>query len=260
MRNRIVLLFAAVLSASACDVPEHRSEPPLRELGPPPRPVTLLSGQPPTPPLKALMKDHALNGITMRDAVGRGDVDVAKRAAQALAQLHVEGNIPPGAGDKLSAMNLAAERASTARNVDEAAAGLAEITRTCGDCHATQGGPRAALGTPPSDEPSVAPRMSRHQWAVTRLWEGLVAPSDQAWLDGARVLADAPLEPEAFTPGKSPVAAIGTLAARVHDLGGKAATVSRSEDRGRLFAELMSTCAACHERVRRGGQPAAKTK
>ncbi len=196
---------------------------------------------------KARMRDHDVHGAKLRDAVARADLDAAHREARALAELRPEGDLVPTWRDRLDAMNAAAARVAGARDVAGASNGLAALARTCGDCHATLGGPVDTTGEPPPEGADVALRMKRHDWAATRLWEGLVVPSDRAWRAGARVLQDAPLKPETLTPGKTPVIAVDALAESVHALGRKASVVASPTDRGAVYGELMATCGSCHE-------------
>jgi len=103
----------------------------------------------------------------------------------------------------------------------------------------------------PDEGDGIGPRMHRHQRAVARMWDGLVVPSDAAWKVGARVLADAPMEPERS------VETMATLAASVHQLAVKAHTLTTGEERSLLYGELITTCATCHSQstatVRSGG-------
>ena len=95
--------------------------------------------------------------------------------------------------------------------------------------------------------------MRRHQWAMDRLWDALVVPSDDAWNAGALALAEAPLVPEQLTPSKSPAPRVAELAQTVHDLGLKAASADRGDARAEVYGELLATCAECHKWL--GGGP-----
>jgi cytochrome c553 len=100
--------------------------------------------------------------------------------------------------------------------------------------------PRPKLAEP-TDQRS---RMHRHEWAVDRLWEGLIAPSDSSWAEGADVLESAPFMPQlAVREGGE---AIETLGQRLHAFGRRAAAESSAEGRAKLYGELLTTCASCH--------------
>jgi hypothetical protein len=251
MRTILIVLGAAplLIGQAGC-----RSNPPSSN-GSHAGPATLTSAPVvDTATLKVQMRDHAAHAAAMRDAVTRADLDAAKREAKTLADLRVEGGAAPAWRERLAAMNVAASRVAGAKDLAESSRALSAVARTCGDCHATLGGPHLVVDEPPENAPGpVVPRMQRHQWAAARLWDGLVGPSNRSWRAGATVLMDAPLEPEILTPGRSPVPAIGALASSVHDLGRKARVVEAPADRGAIFGELMSTCSACHQRL--GGGP-----
>jgi cytochrome c553 len=199
------------------------------------------------------MKDHAILGVTMRDAVTRGDLEAARRAANALAELPIESGLSSSRRGRLDAMILAAQHARAAQDMRDAARSLSALAETCGACHTAFGGPRTVSTAAPTDEPDLKTHMLRHQWGAARLWEGLAVPSDEAWKSGAQVLSDAPFPAERLTPGKSPVPAIGKLTKSVHDLGRKAVTLEDSSARVELYGELMATCASCHQWL--GGGP-----
>jgi hypothetical protein len=86
--------------------------------------------------------------------------------------------------------------------------------------------------------------MFRHAWAVERLWEGLTAPSDNAWQAGAAALVHAPSVAPQTRPSLPP-AIIETLSL-VRRLGEKASNAENSTARERVYGELLVTCAQCH--------------
>jgi hypothetical protein len=202
--------------------------------------------------LRARMRDHEAHGEAMHQAVVRSDLGVAKREARVLAEMRLGSGIEPTWRHKLEAMNGAAERVARARDLDEAAGGVGAVARTCGDCHASLGGPKApAVGEAPPGEGSLTAQMARHAWAAARMWDGLVVPSDDTWLAGARALADAPLSPSRLPADQSRAMEIVNLVAATHELAREAAATGDQAARAALFGELTGTCAACHVKVRR---------
>lgn len=200
------------------------------------------------PPVDA----HAMQGLMIRDAVVRGDLDETKKAANALVAL-VSKHEAPTPESRLEAMVIAAHRVAEANTMNEAARSFAFLAERCGECHVATRGPASGPATPPPETLGLTPRMRRHQWGAARLWEGLVAPSDEAWLSGARVLADAPLTAEQTLAGRTPVPEIATLAASVHELGLDATHATKASTRIGIYGEVLTTCATCHTRV--GGGP-----
>ena len=195
------------------------------------------------------MHDHASHGRTMRDAVAHADLDLARQQAKALEETRIDDSAEPVWHDKLEAMHAAAARVAQAADLREASLGAAALARTCGDCHAVFAGVRTILvaEAPPGGLDAV-PRMERHQWAVARLWNGLVIPSPKVWAAGARALADAPLDPERATPNGS-LDAIDQLASSVRHLGLKAQDAEGDDERTAIYGELLMTCSGCHQRL-----------
>lgn len=252
MRTRLSHGVATLFLVVGCRTNEKPSVP-FPELDTPaPAGPTLLQS-PLEAPVEARMRHHATLGLAMRDAVARGDLAAAARAADLLVELPPARGFSSPPGEKLDAMILAAQNVRDAPDAQDAARAVAAVAATCGACHAAAGGRRAAWPDAPLDEPDVSSHMVRHQWAVARLWDGLAAPSDAAWKRGAQVLADAPIPAERLTPGQSPVPAIGTLARQVRDLGRSAVTLDAVPARVVLYGKVLGTCASCHERL--GGGP-----
>lgn len=244
----LTVALPVLVAASSC-----RSGTPVQPDRSPGEPATVTTlthaGGLASPSVAGQMRDHDAHGAALREAVARADLGAARREAQALADYRLPGSVGTAWRKSLDAMNSAAASVTKAKDLDEASRRLSAVAVTCGDCHATLGGPTPIVGEPPGEGSGVGAHMKRHQWAASRLWDGLVLPSDDAWRAGARVLAGAALEPERLTPGRSPVPAIGAMAAAVHDLGRAASVTAAPVDRAAAFAELMTTCAACHERL-----------
>ena len=96
--------------------------------------------------------------------------------------------------------------------------------------------------TAPSDDGTPRTRMARHQWAVDRLWEGMVGASDHHWRLGLNVLATTPLP-------FSPLTDAPALAAQLQSYAQHAIatqTTESLEERAREYGEMLVTCAACH--------------
>ena len=150
-------------------------------------------------------------------------------------------------------MKAAAARSTGASDLKEAGRDVGLVARTCGDCHTSFGRPGILVEPPGAMSSGAHASMRRHQWAMDRLWDALVVPSDDAWNAGALALAEAPLVPEQLTPSKSPAPRVEELAQTVHDLGLKAASADRGDARAEVYGELLATCAECHKWL--GGGP-----
>jgi hypothetical protein len=198
------------------------------------------------PPVDA----HAWQGVLMRDAVVRGDLPAAKMAAANLIAIATSHETPVP-GSKLEAMVEATHRVADAQDLHAAAHAFAYLSERCGECHAFIGGPLSGPSLPPPLELGIVPRMNRHQWGASRLWEGLVAPSNEAWTSGAIVLTDAPLGANEV-PGHAGDAEIAALSSKVHDLGIDATKATKGSRRIAIYGQLLDTCAACHQRLHAG--------
>jgi cytochrome c553 len=201
------------------------------------------------------MQGHDKHGDALRDAMVRGDLDWVKGEARLLAELRVVGPTSGLFRHQLDAMKDAAARVSGANELKDASLDVGVVAKTCGDCHHVFGRPGMIVGQPAAPAAGVRAAMQRHQWTAEQLWEGLVIPSDDAWNAGALVMEEAPLDPEALTPSKSPVPRVGELALTVHDLGRNAAASNRVDLRADVYSQMLATCADCHKWLGGGQTP-----
>ena len=122
---------------------------------------------------------------------------------------------------------------------------VAEVARRCANCHeATHAKlPLEQLAEPKADA-HLASQMIHHQWAATRMWEGLIAPSADRWNEGARMLAEAPLTITA----ESSALGIADDVAKVRLIARRA--LDPRNDRPTVYGDLLATCAHCHAAIR----------
>lgn len=198
----------------------------------------------PGPDLAAPMQMHVHYSQVgeIRSAVVVGDVDATRAPARWLAG-HRGSEYPADASDVVEAMRAEGRFILAREDVAEIAGSVARMGASCGTCHRiTQTGPRLRIGDAPPQSPTPGVHMSRHVWALDRLWDGLIGPSDRAWVAGASALSGGTLD---F--GKGPVAPEAErLEARVHQLGRSAHGTRDVEERVTLYGELLQTCARCH--------------
>ena len=195
--------------------------------------------------LDAHMSEHFTAATLMQTAVIRADLEAVHQHAQRLAQHPVPPNLPSGFSVFLENLHANARAAAAAENLADAALAVANTAVSCGACHA-QGVVQTWLSDvlpPGGDEETL--RMARHQWAADRLWEGLIAPSDQAWLSAAELLLEAPLA----LADSQHTEQTRALTERVRGLGLEARSAARSDDRARIYAEFLGTCSVCHQQL-----------
>jgi hypothetical protein len=132
-----------------------------------------------------------------------------------------------------------------ATDLETAAKGLANLGNACGKCHAQMGiQMELSAKDPPPEAEDAQSHMQRHQWAVRRMWDGLIAPSDEAWKAGARLLQEAPLT---VASGTASEAKEGQgIADQVHGLGSAALAQTVPDERAATYAALIYTCSKCH--------------
>jgi hypothetical protein len=192
------------------------------------------------------------------EAVIQGDIETARAAGATVASWRGSyGDLPDDADDLLADMRHAGRLAASAPDLTAAALAAAEMGRICGDCHSRyDAGPRfQGRGLPPEEGTGVRLGMKVHAWGATRLWEGLVGPSDSSWVAGARVLVHAPMLIDSLTDREYLLETARALENNVHGVASAALDVTDSSERARLYSNFILTCAACHTRIRDGLSP-----
>lgn len=180
----------------------------------------------------------------IQDAIVDGDLAMAKTYAVAIQ-----------AGDFSSApfhwlphiddFKTGAIDVEGAGSLGQAAQGAVNMATACGECHRSNdaGVTFADGGDPPEDQP-----MLQHAWAVDRMWEGLVAPSDNTWLTGAKSLTGADLESRGLKDETSREV-VKRLASEIRSQGRRASR-QVGHARADTMARILETCAQCHVLVR----------
>jgi mono/diheme cytochrome c family protein len=201
-------------------------------------------------------------------AIIRGDLDGVREPAVWIAEhesiaglaLPIEqwsSDTPEGWEAHDPEIRAAARRMAEAQTFEEAAAASSMMVKECGSCHQKVGAePRVrelgAIGVPPSESLAAVAHMLRHQWAVHQMWIGMINPSDEAWREGAEVLADAPLEPQHLTEGAESTERVRELAERIHELGAQALEPRVWTLRAEIYGELLASCGDCHKLLGKG--------
>ena len=194
------------------------------------------------------MVEHFLIGAWARDSVVDGRLQALRVPLRELADYRYEAVVPGGWMQGVAKLQAAARLTSDAETLETAASGVAAMARVCGECHVEQAAklsytpPTLSHYTPMSDE--VEGRMLRHFSAAQRMWEGLVLPSDTAWLAGATALSHAPVTaPKLHAPARPGFAQALTS---LRELGARATRAATLDERTNLYGLLLATCAHCH--------------
>jgi cytochrome c556 len=221
-------------------------EPPAAEPGAPANPQVepIAEDQPEPGSLRAkIMRDHFKGTVDIRNAVISGHITRASKPAQSIAELKGVETLPKLWQDSVRRLSAAAKRLNDSSDLQESAAATADLGRACGACHAAVSGPKVKLGDPPPVGSTMKQRMKRHQLGTERMWEALYVPSSEAWKAGVDVLVADPFPKQDV--GKGGVHAI-SAANRFNASMEKAKTAKSAADRAAAYADVLSTCAPCH--------------
>lgn len=199
--------------------------------------------------VKQHMDDHFAAITELQRAIAHGRLEAAQSQAQWIVD-HEEPSQVAAWAPLVTDLKKAAREVVSARDVPTASALAARLGRACSRCHEQNAAAVSFAWEPaPAEGTTLAAQMKRHQWAAQRLWEGLVAPNDDVWREGATVLAGTKLDVTAASAGV-PRGDVAALAARVRTLATQAGEVTGGDERAALYGELLSTCAGCHALVR----------
>jgi len=207
---------------------------------------------------RSMIADHMHEHLTrismIKSAIVAGNLEGVDEPASWLAEHETVAGLPKEFESYVIQMKSHARRVIDAQNLVSAAKSVSEMAKTCGNCHLVNeinlefGDDRM----PRMDVEDVVTHMQRHQWAMDRLWEGLIGPSDTAWHRGADMLIDAPLLPSDVTTAVDDVAEISNIARRIHALGGIGTETKTPDARSELYAEILGLCSRCHTLLGRG--------
>ncbi|MEO8548627.1 MAG: hypothetical protein ABI678_01590 [Kofleriaceae bacterium] len=181
-------------------------------------------------------------------AIARSDLVGARANAHLIAQLD-EPDLMKAWQPYMIDVRSAARQIEIAGDTTLAATRTGVLGQRCAECHeVTKATVDLADDPRPVDDVEHS-RMAGHQWAALRMWEGLIAPSQQRWDEGALALTTVPLNlvAQAVTPSFQ-----GDLddVARIRMLARAAPAATTDAARGELFGSLLGSCAHCHAILR----------
>ena len=222
------------------------------------------AGTPAPPGFDQVMQEHAALSIAARNALIRGELEVAQQAMRKLAFFMDHVPAPEQGKEYARLTKELAEEAREASDLEEACMAFARLSYACGQCHhALDRGPPLKLEPNPEGE-DLAMHMRRHYWAIERMWEALLADSTSAFQEAAEVLAEAPLH-GSHDPDRESHDGVTRLAYEVHDLAFAAAVEGKVREdeyvprpgeevedeptawgQAQIFGQLLSACNQCH--------------
>ena len=193
---------------------------------------------------------------TIKSLIIMGNLDGAREPAIWLADHEAVAGLPADFEPYVGLMRQYSRGVNNATDLISAALAVSGMARTCSSCHiANEVAIEFGYDQVPAEWSDTVSHMQRHQWAVDRLWEGLIGPSDNAWNRGMDMLVDVPLHADDVMSEDSAdadAAALDRMARRVHALTRRGTTATTPTARADVFGELLGLCAACHTRLGRG--------
>lgn len=205
-------------------------------------PSTPAASEPPAAedPAVAVAMHERFAAITeARDAIIYGDAERSRSLARGLADQLAKGGGPPSWEVPLQGVATQADAVADAKALDDTAAAVARLAGACGSCHErTDTEPTLSTLDPPPQGKGAEAVMGQHQWAVDRMWEGLVGPSSDHWVRGTSMFVALPR-----CEGSNEA-----TCTRIRRLVGQAHVQETPEARADLYGRLLTTCSACHER------------
>lgn len=213
-------------------------------------PATETEARPPSSPERARllseMQHHFEAVAGLEQAVVVGDLKAVRARAEAFAAEHVQPQ-PADWKSSVERMVAAARLAGDAEDLEGAAAAVATVAGTCGDCHRALDAVPALPPLPDVDQGrTLKAAMHRHRWATDRMWEGIVAPSEERWIRGTALFSFPPgcergdeVSAESRTQRQA-------LCRRVQSLGQRGHVAEGWPARIEIYGRLLATCATCH--------------
>jgi cytochrome c553 len=193
------------------------------------------------------MREHFAKGAAMRDAVIRADLEGVREPAKWLAE-HPQDDLPAVAEPNIREMQRLAAEVAAAKDLPQAAHGVARLAAACGACHtAIEVTPTLMAALPRKEDTTLAGHMRKHYRAADLLYRGLIVPSEHSWKVGSEALTGDPVELE-LRPGAAAKPEIEALAKRLHGLAEEAGKAADAKARSEVYGRMLETCADCHKR------------
>ena len=184
----------------------------------------------------------------MQLAIGLGSLNRAHDEA-GLVDAMREPDFLPEWQPYVDNIRSAARGVMAAKDTVAAARTAAQLGRQCARCHeASHARIAFAKEVPPPRDPKLTSQMFTHQWAAARMWEGLIAPDEDRWLQGARTLAES--RQALVAEGGRGSLGLADDVARMRLLATRALKPGSGDDRAVLYGELIAACAHCHFVIR----------
>lgn len=201
------------------------------------------------------MHDHLTYITTIRAFITMGLLEGTRQPANWLATHETLPVLPTSYEPFVEFMRSSARQVEKAEDLETAARAVSLMAQNCGNCHrASHVDVEFGYDALPALWSDSETHMQRHQWAMDRLWEGLIGPSDAAWTRGTAMLSEAPLHAAQVSARVtvSEAEILEDMAREVHELGAAGTGLTSLTDRSQVYGRILGLCAECHTRVGRG--------
>ena len=203
----------------------------------------------PSPSTRDVMWMHFERVGEMESAVIDGNLERAKAVSGVIAGMDSIPDLPSSAKSYEVALKDQARIGAVAPDLTAAGRSVAGMGKSCGDCHrALSRGPHFARTSQPirSDQPATG-AMLRHRWAMDQMWDGLIGPSDSAWIRGAAAMQEESTYLELIRPNVPRGDAMRSMAQSLRGMGARAQDATDPEQRAVMYGRLLTTCVSCHD-------------
>jgi hypothetical protein len=180
----------------------------------------------------------------VEDAIAHSDLERARTAARIVDSLD-EPEIMPQWMPFVADVRDAARQVVQSGDVVAASSSVAILGARCAACHVAI----VAHVTFPNEPRPETTGMVGHQWAAAQMWEGLIGPADDRWLNGAQALTTVPLNMVARAATPTSPDEIDDVA-RIRLFARRALTAKTLDARADVYGKLLSACADCHAKLR----------
>jgi hypothetical protein len=195
------------------------------------------------------MREHFESIRSIERAIIVGDKDTAREQAKTLAE-HPSIELADYE-EEIEAVRVAAAALAKEESLEKMAQGGAQLASLCGHCHlVTTSITTFEWSEPPAESGTASERMQRHLWAMERLWEGLVGPSEMSWREGSKVLQASPFPADKLPIKKDLQPAAKKQLASIAALAVRAGAATERADQVTIYGELLGTCSGCHAHLR----------
>jgi hypothetical protein len=185
----------------------------------------------------------------IQEAIAFNDLERARTEAHDIAALD-ESEVSLTWQPYFDSVRDAAHQVELSGSLVDAARLAATLGQRCANCHVAIGARVTFPVEPrPADGPKLAVQMPGHQWAAAQMWRGLIGPSEERWIAGARALATVRLTSVAQSVTPTSELDVDDLA-RIRLYANRALTAKPQDARAELFGTLLTTCTHCHAVLR----------